>query len=178
MLKLIIPEGEFYDEALDKFISSGSCMLELEHSLFSMSKWEAFFHKPFLGRSQKTTDEILWYIKAMTLTETNDSTFDRLTSENMNAINDYINNPMTATTFSSEENRKATREIITTELIYYWMCALSIPFETQYWHINRLLTLIKIANLKNSPQKKLSKAEIAQRNRALNRQRLNDGIYR
>lgn len=168
MLKIIIPETELYDEVREEFITLKSQELQLEHSLVSISKWESKWHKPFLSDKEKTTEEILDYIKCMTITQNvKDGTYKRLNGDNIKAINDYIGDPMTATTFN-DNNNKPSREIITAEIIYYWMIANQIPMECQKWHINRLLTLIKVCSIKNSPSKKMSKQEILNRNRALN----------
>ena len=173
MLPLIIPALESWDSSKEEFVLlAKEETLELEHSLVSLSKWESKWGKPFLSKQEKTTDETIDYIKCMTLTPNVDpDIYARLTSRNYKQINDYIEAPMTATTFSSERRGRGSSEIITSELIYYWMIALNIPFECQYWHLNRLLTLIKVCNVKNQPNKKMSKSEIMMRNRQLNEER-------
>ena len=171
MLEITIPGIELYDENANEFIYYKDEMLQLEHSLVSISKWEANWCKPFLSSANKTNDEILDYIKCMTLNSNVDANlYSRLTQENLTEINEYLGRPMTATTFSNE-NGKGNREIITSEIIYYWMVSFNIPFECQYWHLNRLLTLIKVCNVKNNPPKKMSKNEILSRNKALNEAR-------
>lgn len=172
MLTLIVPGDEFFDETKQEFLTKGDVILEFEHSLVSMSKWESKFEKPFLGPGEKSTDEIIEYVKAMVLT-TNfpPDIFRKLDDTHYNAINNYINSKQTATWFSELRTGPKSSEIVTAELIYYWMVTLQIPFECQYWHLNRLLTLIKICNIKNSPPKKMSRSEIAARNRELNAQR-------
>lgn len=171
MLEITIPGIELYDENTNEFIYYPDETIQLEHSLVSISKWEANWCKPFLNARDKSPDEILDYIKCMTLTEgvTNDL-YSRLTQDNLSIINEYLGRPMTATTFSNEQG-KPSREIITSEVIYYWMVSFNIPFECQYWHLNRLLTLIKVCNVKNNPPKKMSKNEILSRNKALNEAR-------
>lgn len=171
MLEITVPGIELYDENTNEFIYYSDEKIQLEHSLVSISKWEANWCKPFLNGRDKSPDEILDYIKCMTITEgVTDDLYSRLTQENFTAINEYLERPMTATTFSNEQG-KPNREIITSEVIYYWMVAFNIPFECQYWHLNRLLTLIKVCNVKNNPPKKMSKSEILSRNKALNEAR-------
>ena len=171
MLEITVPGIELYDENTNEFIYYSDEKIQLEHSLVSISKWEANWCKPFLNGRDKSPDEILDYIKCMTITEgVTDDLYSRLTQENFTAINEYLERPMTATTFSNEHG-KPNREIITSEVIYYWMVSFNIPFECQYWHLNRLLTLIKVCNVKNNPPKKMSKSEILSRNKALNEAR-------
>lgn len=181
MLQITIPApvSEEWDVVKEEFVynkEGKEQTLCLEHSLVSLSKWESKWCKPFLS-SEKTDEEILDYIKCMTLTQNvKTNIYNHLTSENIEAINKYINSPMTATTFNDRKSKGRNREIITAELIYYWMIALNIPFECQKWHINRLLTLIRVCELKSETPKKLSPNEIRSRNAALNaarRKRLN-----
>ena len=172
MLQITVPALEGWDESKQEFVSYKAQTLQLEHSLIAISKWESKWHKPFLVKDQKTREETLDYIKCMTITQNVDpEVYHRLTQENIDEINAYIDNPMTATTFSDEQNSKPSREIITSELIDYWMIANNIPVEFRKWHLNRLITLIKICSVKNAPLKKQSKKEIMSRNAALNAER-------
>ena len=170
MLRIVVPiSPEGWDEKKQEFIEPKVQVLQLEHSLISMSKWESKWCKPFLSSEDKTIEETLDYIKFMTLTpNVSPDVYMHITRANMRDINDYIAAPMTATTFSEDKNTKGKREIVTAELIYYWMIALNIPFECQKWHLNKLLTLIKVCNIKNSPPKKMSKKETKNRYEALN----------
>lgn len=172
MLTLTIPGNELFDENTQEFSTFGDLVLELEHSLISLSKWESEFQKPFLSSASKTTDEILGYVKHMLVTKLpEDIPFDRFTQENLDQINKYINSTQSATTFGTMPERKGPGEIITSELIYYWLVAFTIPFECQHWHINRLFALIRICNIKNSKPKKMSRHEMAVQNRELNAKR-------
>lgn len=171
MLEITVPGLEYYNEETNEFTYYDDQVLQLEHSLVSVSKWEAKWCKSFLNGRDKSVDEIAYYVECMTLNENvSRDVYSRLTTDNLDAINEYIGHPMTATTFPAERNTPS-REIVTSELIYYWMIALNIPFECQYWHLNRLLTLIKVCNVKNNPPKKMSKHEILKRNRELNEAR-------
>lgn len=172
MLQITIPAIERYDEINNEFTVSKEQVLQLEHSLVSLSKWESKWCKPFLTKSDKSYEETIDYIRCMTLTQNVDyDVYNNVSLENIKEVNSYIEAPMTATTFSNEDNKTPLREIITSEIIYYWMIALNVPFECQKWHLNRLLTLINVCNIKNKPPKKINKKDLLARNRALNESR-------
>ena len=171
MLEIKIPESESFDNEKQEFITEKEVTLQLEHSLISISKWESKWNKPFLdNKIEKTSEETLDYVKCMTINKVDDSVYLRLNQENMNEIGRYITASMTATTFLKTSN-SGNREVITNEIIYYWMITLNIPFECEKWHLNRLLTLIQVCSIKNSPKKKMTKSEILARNRELNAKR-------
>lgn len=168
MLRITIPAAEQWDERKQEFISTKECSIQLEHSLVSLSKWESKWNKPFLGKDNKTEEEIIDYVRCMTITQNVDpNVYYAMSNDNIKAIRNYIDEPMTATTFK-EIGGKTNREVITSELIYYWMIALNVPFECQKWHLNRLLTLIRVCNIKNQPPKKMKQSEIMRQNAALN----------
>lgn len=175
MLVLNLPAEEAFDEENQQFIAGSAFELHLEHSLLSLSKWESKFEKPFLGKEIRTPEETLWYIEAMILDPVYPANFwNRLNQGHMDQINAYIESKHSATTFGELPEPRGSRgrpETITSELIYYWMVAFNIPFETEKWHLNRLFSLIRICNMKNSKPKKMSKGDIARRNRELNAQR-------
>lgn len=169
MLTITIPETELWDETREEYIYTKRQTLQLEHSLVSISKWEGKWCKPFLSSNDKTLEETIDYVKCMTVTpNVKPEIYRCLSDENIEEINKYIAAPMTATWFSEDKTAHPSREVITSELIYYWMVALNIPFECQKWHLNRLLTLIKVCDRKNQPPKKMSKNAIMSRNAALN----------
>lgn len=171
MLVLDVILDEKFSDELEKFVQN-TFQLELEHSLASMSKWESFFEKPFLGKDEKTLEETLWYVKAMVLTkDVPPEVFDKLSSENFQTIYEYISSKRTATTFPDGGEKKPNREVITSEIVYYWMIVHNINFECQHWHLNRLLTLIQVCNVKNAPAKKMSKAEAVAQHKKLNAER-------
>jgi hypothetical protein len=172
MLTITVGATDVYDESADKFSTQGGVELQLEHSLVSLSKWESEFEKPFLGKGEKTREEVLSYIACMILSPNPPGDIlQRLSKENVEVINRYIDRKMTATWFSEQPGAPRSREVITSELIYYWMTVFQIPFECETWHLNRLFTLIRICNVKQAKPKKMSRSEIAARNRELNAQR-------
>ncbi len=168
MLQIMIPSIELWDESKEEFVYMKERTLQLEHSLVSLSKWESKWCKSFISNKNITEEETMDYIRCMTLTQNvPKEVYDYMPDSVIRQITDYINAPMTATCFSGN-NKKTSREPVTSELIYYWMIAMNIPFECQKWHINRLLTLIRVCNIKNTPPKKMSKRSIMSRNAALN----------
>lgn len=179
MLTITVPQTEIYDSSTESFYITKEQKLTLEHSLLSIAKWEAKWQKPFLSRDsndKKTAEESRDYIRCMTITQNVDPmVYYALTEQNYQEIIDYMDNPMTATWFKNDSS-PPSREIVTAEVIYYYMVALQIPFSCEKWHFNRLMTLIRVCNEKNKPPKKMSKRAIMSKNQALNaarRQKLN-----
>lgn len=170
MLTITIPAIEGFNDETQEFVDiAKEQTLQLEHSLVSISKWESKWHKPFISKEEKTEEETIDYIRCMTITQNVDpDVYNRLSHSNIKEINKYIDNPMTATTFRGDSSKSNNREIITSELIYYWMVSYNIPVEFQKWHLNRLLTLIRVCNIKNTPPKKRGKKDIASEYAALN----------
>lgn len=174
MLRITIAANESWDELREEFVTNKEQTLQLEHSLVSLSKWESKWHKSFLNARGMTTEELLDYVRCMTLTQNvSPDIYYRITNAQIDEIRAYINAPMTATTFSEDKRSKPSREIITSELIYHWMIDAGIPFECQKWHLNRLLTLIRVRNVKNSKPKPMGKKALMSRNTALNAARRN-----
>ncbi len=172
MLRIIVSGEELFDEKNEEFITVGDFTLDLEHSLVSLSKWESKFQEPFLAADSKTSEKLISYVEFMILNPVYPKQFwKRLTRDNLQEIISYIESTQSATTFGEMPHRKGRGEIITSELIYYWMVAFNIPFECEHWHLNRLFSLIRICNIKNSKSKKMSRSEMAERNRSLNAQR-------
>lgn len=169
MLQIEIPEREVFDEETDTFYKIDGAKLKLEHSLISISKWEAKWCKPFLDRKEKTVEETIDYVRCMSVVPNTDpAVFNNLTTENINEVTKYIDAPMTATTFNNLIEEPPSREIITSEIIYYWMIVNNIPMECQKWHLNRLLTLIKVCVKKNSPGRKIPKNTLLSKQAELN----------
>jgi len=173
MLQIEIGGDEFYDEESETFSVVGGVTLELEHSLVSLSKWESKYKRPFLAGGAKTEDETLDYIRMMVVEgDVSIEQLRNMSQEQADAISEYINSPESATTFGMmPEVNKGRGETITAELIYYWLVAYTIPFEVETWHLNRLLALVRICNIKNSKPTKMSRRAMAERNRQLNEQR-------
>lgn len=172
MLTIMVKGDEYFDESTQTFTTVGDVELELEHSLVSVSKWESKYKKPFLSIEEKTPEEMFYYVKAMVIYPINShDTLLRLSNENLEQINEYIESTESATTFGNMPEYKGRNEIITSELIYYWMIVFQIPFDCERWHLNRLFALIRVCNVKNAKPKKMSRGEVARRNRELNAMR-------
>lgn len=176
MLVLEIPEREYFDSVKQEFVYLKKQKLVLEHSLLSVSRWEAKWKKPFLSNERKSYEESIDYIRCMSLSnDVSDSVVYGVDEKTLNKVSDYIEDSMTATWFNDSRQKKSSRgQVVTSELIYYWMVAFQIPFEAQKWHLNRLLTLIRICEIKNAPPKKMKKKDIYARNKALNAARRNN----
>lgn len=170
MLELYLPQRQLFDERTETFIDTKEQTLLLEHSLISLSKWEAKWKKPFLSDTPKTEEESLDYVRCMTVTKhVDDSVYYGLTTENMKAIDEYMESAACATTIHRlKTGGPAKKETVTAEIIYYWMITYNIPFECERWHLNRLLRLIEVCEIKSQPNKKMSKAEALKHNAALN----------
>lgn len=174
MLQLVIPPtNNTWDVLNDRFIQTKGATIQLEHSLVSLSKWESKWKKPFLSdKGGHTEEETIDYVRCMTLTQNVDPiVYYGLTSDLIQKIADYIQDPMTATTIQDRKVGRSTSEVVTSELIYYWMVAHQIPFECQKWHLNRLLMLIRVCNIKNSKPEKMGRRETLAYNRQLNASR-------
>ena len=168
MLSIHIPGGELFDEKTSIVTRVAGKDLQLEHSLVSISKWESKWKKPFLAKDIKTRDETIDYIRCMTITQNVDpNLYQCLTMDNIRKVNEYIEDPMTATTFK-KKNPSSSSAVITSEVIYYWMITLEIPMECQKWHLNRLLTLIRVCDEKSQPGKKMSKKDVMSQYKSLN----------
>lgn len=172
MLEIVIPDAEYYDDEKEEFLIVKGETLQLEHSLVSLSKWESKYEKPFLTGDEKTEEENVYYIRCMIINDVkNPDVIYAITPYQAEQIANYISKQHTATWFAKDNKGSSSREVITSEVIYYWMITLNIPFSCETWNLWRLLTLIRVVNLKNQPQKKMSKSEAAARMRELNQQR-------
>lgn len=170
VLQITVKGTALFDESTNRRIRIKDTTLQLEHSLVSLSKWESKWKVPYLNNHQITPEMSIDYVRCMTISQNVDPAVYRfLSPENLKQIRDYIDDPMTATTFSKTVGKGGSRQIVTSEIIYYWMTALQIPFDPcQKWHLNRLMTLIKVCDEKNSPKKKMSRREAMNRQRSLN----------
>lgn len=171
MYTLVIPESEIFDELTNTFIPVKQQTLVLEHSLVSLRKWESKWHKPFFATEPQTIEETVDYIRCMTITQNvNPNVYCSITQKMISDINAYIKDPMTATVFNETKDEKKTKEIITAEILYYDMIALGIPLQCEKWHLNQLITLIRVCSIKNNP-KKMSRKDLLNRHRAINKAR-------
>ena len=176
-LTITVPEQELYDDLSGRFVSTKKTVLKFEHSLRSIANWESKWHKPYLSTDKRTEEETIDYLRCMCLTRDVSPDIFRIVASNrklMLQVAEYVNNPMTATTIKRRGGRQPSKEIITNELVYFWMSNFGIPFDPcENWHFNRLMTLIEIASIKNSDPKanKMSRSQMARERSALNAQR-------
>jgi len=168
MLRIIVPGCDLWDERKEEFITRGDQVLELEHSLYSVATWESKWNKAFLSKKEKTQEESIDYIRCMTQNSVDPEIYDLLTKQNIDDISKYINAQMTATVVNDHSANSGRRGTVTAEVIYDWMISLNIPFECQFWHLNRLITLVRVSSLKNAPSKKMSQQDLASRYAAIN----------
>lgn len=146
--------------------------LKFEHSLLSISKWEAKYKKAFLGTTQKTPIEMIEYYEEMLVSPANRELVYLLEPDQLEELTNYVNSQRTASSVPDLDGRPSPfREIVTSELIYYWMVALNIPFEAEKWHLSRLMMLIRITNFKQTPPEKQNKAQMMAKMREINEQR-------
>lgn len=174
MLEIVIPGRELFDEDKEEFVYTNPCKFRLEHSLVSLSKWEAKHKKAFLSkRNELTRDEAIDYIRCMTITQNvSDEAYYSLSQNQIDEIFQYVDNPQTATWFSNQKNNTSpSREVVTSELIYYWMTDYGIDWKAEKWHLSRLLTLIRVCGAKNGNSGKMTRKEIMAQNKMLNAQR-------
>lgn len=169
MLRIVIPKCDLWDEQRNEFLTRDEQILELEHSLFSVAEWESKWNKAFLSKKEKTQEESIDYIRCMTLNHVNPEIYDSLTRQNIDDISNYINAKMTASVVNDRSTKKGGNNVVTAEVIYDWMIFLNIPFDPcQHWHLNRLVTLIRVSSIKNAPQKKMSQRELISQYAAIN----------
>ena len=172
MLTVHVPAREWWDEEHEMFVNSKPATLQLEHSLLSVSKWESKWKKPFLSNEDKSYEETIDYIRCMTINRNVDPyVYAALTPENVKDITEYIGETRSATTINRHGRKQPSRQIITSELIYSWMVTYGIPFECQKWHLSRLMMLIEVVQIENSPRQKMGRNEILRSNAELNRAR-------
>lgn len=168
MFKTVVPGGSFFDESKNIFIEVPRTPLQLEHSLLSVSRWESKWNRSFFDNGPKTDEEELDYIRCMTITTNVDPVVYKVIPRSIRRqIKAYCSAPMTATTFGKEPPARPSKKIITSEIVYYWMITYGIPFECEKWHLNRLMTLIRVCSIKNNPKKE-TKADAIKRTRATN----------
>lgn len=170
MLEIVVKGGEMFNERTFEFYQTKDFTIKLEHSLVSIAKWEAKYHKPFFSKEKMEPSEYMDYIKCMTITQNvPEEVYQRLSNKNIKDILNYQQDSMTAMKQTSKS--KGGYAVITAETIYYWMISLNIPHEYEKWHINRLLALVEYVSLKNAPPEKMSQREMMEMYRTENEKR-------
>lgn len=164
MLKLFLPSREIWDDKKEEFSTIGGYEVELEHSLYTMAAWEAKWKVGFTNKQGLTQKQLFDYITTF-MCQTPDvpkSAWLTINDEIVKKIQEYMEDPCTATKINSHAvNKPKKRETVTAEILYCQMFQLGIPLECEHWHLNRLMTLIEVCAIKNSPPKKMSRKEVA-----------------
>ena len=164
-----VPAAELWDPVKEQFVSIKEQTLLMEHSLLSVDKWESRWKKSYISSENKTPVEVIDYLKCMTITKNVDPyVYYAIPASELKRIDKYISDPMTATTFNDRNEKRGRKEVITSEIIYWQMTQLNIPLEWEKRHLNKLLTLIRVAAIKSQAPQKMTKADIARQNKALN----------
>lgn len=172
MLEIKLRETEAYDDRTSSFVVLPAAVMRFEHSLLSVSKWESQTNLPFLDKRQKTPEETYLYLQCMRTDDGPENLINRLSSSQIKQINDMIQAPSTATTFRETSTSRGSNEVITSEVMYYWIASYQLPIVCETWHLNRFMALVRIASIKNQPQKKMRRSEVLAANRSLNERRL------
>lgn len=168
-IKINIPSQELFDESTGEFIKIDETNIVLEHSLVSISKWESKWHIPYLNNKEKTVEQAVDYLRCMTITQNvNKDIYKYIPESEIKRLDEYINDPMTATTITKQEGKGGSRKVLTAEVIYFYMLSYNIPADFDKWHLNRLLTLIEVFNEENKPKKKMSTQQAISRYASLN----------
>jgi len=172
MLTITIPDKKYFNENTNEFFVLKGRTITMQHSLYSIRKWESKWHTYYLDNKNLTTEQIIDYFRMMTITRDVDPRiYMNLSAENIQEISKYIHDPMTATTFKdlkSRQRSRGRREITTSEIVYYWMIINDIPFECEKWHLNQLMTLIRVCSDAKVPEQKMTEKEIFEYNKSLN----------
>ena len=180
MKTIIVPKQDLWDENTERFIAVPQTTLLLEHSLLSLSEWESDYKKPYIVNNPRlaeprTRKETLDYVKCMTLNRdevTDENVYLALSNSQLREIDEYINDKRTATTFVKNPTERPGGKFITSELIYYWMSTFNIPYiPCETWHLNRLLTLIKVCSEEQKAPNKKNKRSNLEEQRRLNEMR-------
>lgn len=170
MKTLNFKEKDFFNEIDDTFIKIPAQTISFEHSLISVSKWEAIWKIPYISDTQKTSEQASDYIKCMSINKNDGMFIHAMTAEQALELKEYIDDPMTATTVFNSKKAPAKKSPMTSEVIYATMIELGIPIEFEKWHLNRLLILIQVLQARQSPQK-MSRADILRQNSEWNKLR-------
>lgn len=161
---------ELFDEETNTFLHPVGKKLHLEHSLLSISKWEAEWEIPFLN-TDKTSEQSLSYIKCCVLDDDFDELLlNTLSDKNILDFNAYLSKGMTAKKIidlrsslsqKRKSRRPASQKALTSEDIYYSMIQFHVWKECEEWPLQRLLSLLQLCSLKSNSTGEMSKSDQA-----------------
>lgn len=167
--EIFVPKQRLFNEQTRKFHTVNNTTLHLKHSLLSINKWEMITHRAFFYEPEtlRNEEDLREYVSCMCLDQKVDPyVYYALTPKDFQTIETYMEAKMTASLISSDD-KKQKPERITSEVIYFYMTQLNIWKDCEKWHINRLLTLIEVSNIKLGGGRKLTKEESAKKNREI-----------
>lgn len=160
MLRIEVNRIELFDEEASKLIDYPHTILTLAHSLLTISKWESITNKPFMvpkaleRKYPKTPQDLILYMDCMVVGNSPKYSGTVLWHLHRQTVFDYMASPQSATVIRDHAPSNRSGKFITSEEIYLWMINYGIPFEAERWHINRLLTLIKMRSIQENPKKR------------------------
>lgn len=172
MITIDLGTLEYYDSEKNEFVYEEGGKVRFEYSLKMLYEWEGKWKKAFLkGNKNLTTEEAVDFYIMMAL-DPIDKKF--MTGEAMETLSKYVNDPQTATTFADGQNGNTSPskgKIFTSEELYAMMITSNVPLDFENRNLNRLITILRVISVQNTPPKKMSKNDIYRQNAALNAER-------
>ena len=163
---------EYFDPNSQQFKYESGGIVRFEYSLRAIYDWEGVWKKPFLDHNASLTKEEARDFYMRMALDPLDPKF--LTNKVMKKLSQYISDSNTATVFNKSNQSSGgskPSKVYTAEEIYALMVTAGIPLDFENRNLNRLLVILRVISIKNSPPKKMSKADVLRQNAKLNAER-------